>query len=121
MCVPAIVPARDRAVTVCVLRVCAAPSCLHCVSFLSVPAIVPSLCVCAARVRCACALRVCAARVSRVPQMDVFFSASLPNGVDVLVHSMWKAGFPACKLTVRSTDPAYTAAAWAAVERVLKA
>ena len=54
-------------------------------------------------------------------QMDVFFSASLDSGVDVLVHTMWKAGFPACKLTVRATNAEYAPLAWQAMERIIKA
>lgn len=53
-------------------------------------------------------------------QVDVFFSASVETGVDVLVHTMWKAGFPACKLTVRTTNPEYALLAWQACERALK-
>ena len=53
-------------------------------------------------------------------QVDVFFSANVESNVDVLIHTMWKAGFPACKLTVRTTNPEYAQLAWQAIERALK-
>jgi hypothetical protein len=53
--------------------------------------------------------------------VDVFFSAHLEWGVDVLVHTTWKAGFSACKLAVRTTNPEFAALSWAAIERALKA
>jgi len=60
-------------------------------------------------------------RVAGEDQTDVFFSASIENGTDVLIHTTWKAGFPACKLAVRVANPDYAQHAWNAVERALKA
>ncbi len=56
-----------------------------------------------------------------VLQTDLFFSATLDNGLDVLFHTTWKAGFPACKLAVRTSNPEFAQYCWNAVERVLKA
>ena len=53
-------------------------------------------------------------------QTDVFFSASLDGGVDLLIHTTWKTGFPACKLAIRVANPEYAQFAWQAIERLLK-
>lgn len=54
-------------------------------------------------------------------QTDVFFSAVIDNGQEVLIHTTWKTGFAACKLAIRTTASDLAQPIWNAIERVLKA